>query len=160
MDSFDNLLKTACNLKSYQMSFDKKAFENLPEFYKTGLYYSDALSNVRKQTYFLQKVAYEVNRAKGIENIKDENYDDALYYFCKSLCIFKYIKSKNPNWKNEAIKDEDLYYIDNTDNHEIKNMKINSLLNIALCNLHLSHFNEVRFACDEVIKLDPINIKA
>jgi tetratricopeptide (TPR) repeat protein len=160
MDSFDNLLKTACHLKSYQMSFDKKVFDNLPEFYKTGLYYCDMLKNVRKQSFFLKKISFEVNKAQGAAYLKDAQYEDAIYYFCKGLAIFKYIKSKRENWKNEAIKDEDLEYFDDNENTEVINMKISSLLNIALCNLNTEKFVEARQACDEVIKLDPRNIKA
>ena len=93
MDSFQNMMKAACHIKSYQMSFDKKGFEKLPEFYKTGLYCCDMLQTVRRQKDFHLKVAaFEVHKAKGIEQISKQNYDDAHYSFCKGLCIFKYKK--------------------------------------------------------------------
>jgi hypothetical protein len=166
MDSFDNVLKAACHIKSYQMSFDKKIFDNLPEFYKTGLYYCDMMKNVHNQKHFhLKRAAFEVHRLKGIELLENHNYDDADFSFCKALCIFKYIKNKNKNWKNEGVKDEELEFVeDNGDNptekEEIRKLKVSALLNIALSNLHLEKFSEVRSACDEVIKLDPTNIKA
>lgn len=166
MDSFDNLMKAACHIKSYQLSFDKKSFEKLPEFYKTGLYCSDMTKNIRSQKDFvLQKSAFEVLKDQGIQQIAEEEYDDANYFFCKSLCIFKYITSKNKNWKNEGVKDEELEYFETEGNtpeerNEIKQMKISALLNIALCDLNTKKFDEVRYACDEVLKLDQSNIKA
>jgi hypothetical protein len=39
-------------------------------------------------------------------------------------------------------------------------MKISALLNIALCDLNKKKFEDVRNACDEVLKLDQSNLKA
>jgi len=159
-------MKAACHIKSYQMSFDKQTFEKLPEFYKTGLYCCEMLNNVRIQKDFiLKKSAFEVHKEIGIELLRKEKYDDANYSFCKSLCIFKYIKNKNKNWKNEGIKDEDLMYCEDKgsnpyEENEINKMKISALLNISLCDLNMEKFTEVRNACDEIIKLDPTNVKA
>lgn len=166
MDSFDNMMKAACHIKSHQMSFDKKEFEKLPEFYKTGLYCSEMVKNVHSQKSFdVRKAAFEVYRANGIKLINEGNFDEAHYSFCKALCIFKYIKNKNKNWRNEGVKDEHLIYChdegsNNEENLEIKKLLISILLNISLCDLKLSKFEEVRHACDEVIKLDPSNIKS
>jgi hypothetical protein len=166
-NSFDNMLKAACHIKSYQLGQDKKLFEDLPEFYKTGLYCWQMLENVHLQgNFYLKKSAYEVHKAIGIENIQKKNYDDANYSFCKSLAIFKYIKSKNRNWKNDGgIKDEELEFVEEQGNcieetNEIIQMKISALLNIALCDLNMEKFEEVRSACNEVIKLDNKNVKA
>lgn len=166
MDSFDNLLKQAAHIKSYQMGFDKQKFEKLPEFYKTGLYCYEMINNVRKQKCFhLKKAAFEVHKSKGIEFLEEENFDDAHYSFCKALSIFKYIKNKNKNWKNEGIKDEELdYFSDVGDNEyekkEIQSLKISALLNISLCDLKQEKWDEVRNACEEIIIKDKNNLKA
>jgi hypothetical protein len=126
------------------------------------------LTNIRKQkNFYLKKVSFETFKIKGLDFLKEKNYDDAHYAFTKCLAIFKYIKSIKPNWKNEGIKDEDLEYFDDyfTENNdinkeEIKKMKIISLLNISLCELSVEKFKECREACDEVLKLDENNIKA
>ncbi len=166
MDSFDQMMKAASHIKSYQMSFDKKLFERLPEFYKTGLYCCEMTKNIRNQkSFYLKCTAFDILKNKGIDYLSSNNYSDAHYAFCKSLCIFKYIKNKNKNWKNEGVKDEDLEYCEDKgenseEEQEIKKMKISALLNIALCDLNSGKFQEVRLACDEVLKLDPRNVKA
>jgi hypothetical protein len=147
------------------MGFDKQKFDKLPEFYKTGLYCCDMLNNVRNQNFYLKKSAYEVHKAKGIELIEKNKIDDAHYSFCKSLAIFKYIRNKNKNWKNEGIKDEELEYFEDNGNDELQRkdilkMKITSLLNIALCDLKLEKFVDSRLACDEALKLNSTNVKA
>lgn len=165
MDSFDNMLKAACHIKSYHLNLDKKLFEKLPEFYKVGLYCCDMFSNVRNQDYYVKISAYEVQKSLGLNYLKVKNYDDADYCFCKCLSIFKFITTKNKNWKTEGIKDEDLEYFDDEgknlkQKNEINKFIIASLLNISLCNLEMKKYDECREACIEVIKRDPNNIKA
>jgi hypothetical protein len=165
MDSFDNLLKVAAHIKSYQLNQDKKKFDNLPEFYKTGLYYNDMFKDLRNQPFVSKKEIYNKNKEEAITMLNEKKYEDAMFSFCKSLCVFKYITTSIKEWKKEAIKDENLTYIDETgdttkDAQEVTNMKVSALLNIALCSLYQENWAEVREACDEVIKLDPSNIKA
>ncbi len=69
------------------------------------------------------------------------------------------------NWKNEAIKDEDLcYHEDKGDNEEekkeIQRMIITILLNISLCYLKSNKYNDLKQVCDEIISRDNKNIKA
>jgi hypothetical protein len=161
MDSFDNLLNVAAHIKSYQLNQDKKKFDSLPEFYKCGLYYNDMFTDIRNLPYKNKLEIFNKNKEEGIKLLTEKNFEDAMFSFCKCLCIFKYIKSKIKEWKKEAIKDEDLTYIDESERSEdITFLKISTLLNIALCALNLNSFEEARQACDEVIKLDPSNIKA
>lgn len=165
MDTFDNMLKAACHIKSYHLNQDKKLFEKLPDFFKVGLYCYDTFKNVRNQDFSAKEAAYEVQKSIALENIKIKDWDEAEYCFCKCLSIFKYIKTKVKNWKNEGIKDEDLeYFEDFGDNEKEKNAIntyiISSLLNISLCNLEMKKFEESREACNEVLKRDPNNIKA
>ncbi len=166
MDSFENMMKAACHIKQYQMSFDKQVFEKLPEFLKTGLYCCDMLNNVRIQKDFiLKKSAFEAHSEIGKQLLSINNYDDAHYSFCKALCIFRFIINKNKNWKTEGVKDEELKFFDEIGQSqeeiaEIKKMKISALLNISLCDLNSGKFSEVRAACDEIIKLDNTNVKA
>jgi len=165
MDSFDNLFKAACHIKSYHLNQDKKIFEKLPDFYKVGLYCYDMFKNVRKQDYFSKVAAYEVQKQIGLDFIKEKDWDEAEYCFCKCLSIFKYIKTRVKNWKNEGIKDEDLEYFEDKGDNEnerknINNYIISCLLNIALCNLEMKKYEECKDACNEVLIRDPNNIKA
>lgn len=163
---FNDLFKTACNIKSTYINQDKKKFNSLPDFYKSGLYLYEMTKNIRKQSFFLKKCAFENLKKLGTSQIKDNNYEDAHYIFSKSLAIFKYITSDNPKWKTDGgIKDEELTYhqdfgADNQEKKEIYSMMISSLLNISLCSLYTENFIEVRQACEEVLKLDNKVIKA
>ena len=165
MDSLDNLLKTACHIKSYHLNQDKKMFEKQPEFYKVGLYCYDIFKNVRKQDFFAKSAAYEVQKQKGLDFIKEKDWDEAEYCFCKCLSIFKYIKTRVKNWKTDGIKDEDLEFFEDKGNNEeeknsIDKFIISSLLNISLCNLEMRKYEECREACNEVLQRDPNIIKA
>jgi tetratricopeptide (TPR) repeat protein len=165
MDSFNNLLNAACHIKSYQMNQDKKMFEKLPEFYKVGLYCYDMFKNVRKQDFFLKVAAFNTQKQIGLNFLSEKDWDEAEYCFCKCLSIFKYVKTKAKNWKNEGIKDEDLEYFEDQGNNDeekaiIQKHIISCLLNISLCNLEMRKYEECREACNEVLIRDPKNIKA
>lgn len=164
--SFEDMMKTAAHIKEYQMNQDRQQFEKLPEFYKTGLYLWQTLNNVHCQSFYLKKCSYEIFRMQGIKQISHQLYEDASYTFCKALAIFKYIKSSNLNWKTDGgIKDWELEYIDDKgdseqEKEEVTQMIISALLNMSLCELNCRNWEEVREACNEVIKLDPKNVKA
>lgn len=163
---FDSLLKTACNIKSTYLNQDKKKFNSLPEFYKTGLYVSGMTKNIRTQCFHLKKCSFEMLKLTGYSQIKSLNYDDAHYTFCKALSIFRYIVSSNPKWKTDGgIKDEELTYHEDKGNNseekkEIEQMIVTALLNISFCDLKSEKFDEVRNACEEVLKYDNSNVKA
>jgi tetratricopeptide (TPR) repeat protein len=164
-NSFENMIQVAGHIKSYQLSFDRQKFDSLPDFYKTGLYYNDMFTEIRSASFEKKKEIFNINKEEGIKYLAEKNYDEALFSFCKSLCVFKYIKSAISEWKKEAIKDTDLTYVDEegedeAEKSEILKMKISALLNIALCCLGLDKFEEARQACDEVIKIDSSNVKA
>lgn len=165
MDSFEGMMKAACHIKSYHLNQDKKDFDKLPDFYKSGLFCYDMFKNVRKQNFQLKKAAFEVQKNIAISQVSKKDYDEADYCFCKCLSIFKFIKSKNKDFKNNGIKDEELEYFEDEGNNPeekkmIKDFIINSLLNISLCNLELKKYEICRDACNEVLKRDANNIKA
>lgn len=81
------------------------------------------------------------------------------------MTIFKYINSSVINWKNEAIKDEDLsYHEDKGENDqerlEISKLIISALLNISLCYLKTNKYNNLKLVCNEILERDNKNIKA
>ena len=80
---FDNLLKQACSIKSYQLNQDKKKFENSPDFIKSTLYCSDIVKNVRNQNFHLKKFAFETFRITGVKLISKGAFEDALFRFEK-----------------------------------------------------------------------------
>jgi hypothetical protein len=105
MDSFDNLMKAACHIKSYQLSFDKKSFEKLPKFYKTGLYCSDMTKNIRSQIdFFLKSSAFEVLKDQGIKQIAEEEYDDAHYFSVRASAFSNILLAKIKIGKMRVLK--------------------------------------------------------
>ena len=163
---FQNLLNQAAQIKSYQMSLERKQFDKLPDFYKEGLYNYSSLKNIYIQSFSIKKYTYESIKHKGIKHLNLKQYDNALEQFIKCICVFKYIKSSNPKWASgSGIKDSELTYIEDKGNNiqeetEIKIMIKNALLNISLVYLITKDYDNTRKACDEVLKIEPNNIKA
>ena len=163
---FNNLLNQAAQIKSYQMSLERKQFDKLPEFYKEGLYNYSSLKNIYKQSYPIKKYTYESIKDKGIKHLNLKQYENALEQFIKCLCVFKYIKSSNTKWASgSGIKDSELTYIEDKGNNiqeqtEINLMIKNALLNISLVYLITKDYDNTRKACDEVLKLEANNVKA
>ena len=88
-----------------------------------------------------------------------------IFLINQALAIFKYINSSVINWKNEAIKDEDLSYHEDKgeslqEKEEIYKLIISALLNISLCYLKLNKYNELKLVCNEIIERDTKNVKA
>ena len=148
------------------MSLERKQFDKLPEFYKEGLYNYSSLKNIYNQSYQIKKYTYESIKYKGIKHLNLKQYDNALEQFIKCICVFKYIKSSNAKWASgSGIKDSELTYIEDKGNNiqeqtEIKLLIKNALLNISLVYLITKDYDNTRKACDEVLKLEPNNVKA
>jgi len=165
-EDINDMFNTAAEIKSYQLAQERKKFDSLPDFYKDGLFNYLTLINVRNQKFYLKKCSFETMKNLGIQYLKFQSFDEAITEFSKSISIFKYIIDSNPNWKNgDGIKDSELTYIfdegsNKEEKEEIKNMLKSSLLNLSLCNFYLKNWKEVKFACDEVIKIDNKCIKA
>ena len=163
---FQNVLNQAAQIKSYQMSLERKQFDKLPDFYKEGLYNYSYLKNIYNQSYNIKKYTYEAIKLKGIQHLKFKEYENALDQFIKSICIFKYIECSNPKWNSgDGIKDNDLKYIEYKGNNDIEKSEIikmikSSLLNISLVYFITKEYKNVREACDEVLKIDPKCVKA
>ena len=163
---FQNMLSQAAQIKSYQMSLERKKFDKLPDFFKEGLYNYSYLKNIYKQSYHIRKYTYEAIKLKGIQHLKFKEYENALDQFIKSICIFKYIECLNPKWNSgDGIKDNELKYIEYKGNNDLEKLEIiqmikSSLLNISLVYLITKDFKSVREACDEVLKIDPKCVKA
>ena len=162
---FQNILNQAAQIKSYQMSLERKQFDKLPDFYKEGLYNYSSLKNIYIQSFPIKKYTYESIKHQGIIYLNLKQYDNALEQFIKCLCIYKYIICRNPKWASgDGIKDSELTYIEEKghnpqEQQEIKNMIKTSLLNISLVYLILKDYSNTRNACDEVLKLEPNNVK-
>ena len=163
---FQNMLNQAAQIKSYQMSLERKKFDKLPDFFKEGLYNYSYLKNIYKQSYAIKKYTYEAIKIKGVQHLQFKEYEQALDQFIKSVCIFKYIECSNPKWNSgDGIKDNELKYIEEKGNNESEKLEIikmikSSLLNISLVYLITKDYPGVRDACNEVLKIDPKCVKA
>ena len=82
-NDFGNIMKAASHIKSTQLDQDKRKFDSLPEYSKTGLYCGEMFVNVRKQSFELKKLAYENLKKTGLDLIKYEDYNEAHYRFSR-----------------------------------------------------------------------------
>jgi hypothetical protein len=83
MDGFQDMFKVAAHIKSTQLDQDKRKFDSLPEYAKSGLYYSSDFNNVRKQNFELKKIAFENLRFSAKKHFDKKDYDEAHHVFCK-----------------------------------------------------------------------------
>jgi hypothetical protein len=75
------------------------------------------------------------------------------------LSIWTYYRSKNPKWDEEGIDDDEIDKIDETGKTEseaekIKEIKLNSYLNISVCCLKTKQFTTAISACEEALRID------
>ncbi|MCQ2820226.1 MAG: hypothetical protein MJ252_23420 [archaeon] len=164
-NSFEQLMETAAHIKEYQMNQDKQKYNKNPDYFKATLFHWYKSKDIYNKTYNERKEIFNKIKSEAIKCLQKKEYEDASDKFCQCLAIFRYMKSNNPSWKENGIKDEYIEYIDiegdnETEKKEIKQMKISSLLNISLCEYCLKNWTEVRSACDDVLSLDSNNIKA
>ena len=169
---FNRKMKEACAVRNNLLQQDKRVFESLPNYYKTGLHCHEVFRNIRLQSFELRKKAFYVIKITALRLLAEEKYEEAEYKFqrvrfpdyAQSIAVFKYIENVNKNWRNEGIKDEDLRYIDDLGSNEeeandVKDMILASLLNISLCLLKQGKYNDLTQCCDDIISRDPSNIK-
>ncbi len=90
MDSnFNSVFKAAAHIKSTQMDQDKRKFDALPDYSKTGLYCGEMFIKARIQSYKLKKIAYDNLKQTGLHLIKIGDYNEAHYRFSKVIHLFK-----------------------------------------------------------------------
>ena len=83
----------------------------------------------------------------------------------QALSIFRYIKPKSNNWKEEGIDDKYLDKIEVKGTNAAEQERIDALkllcyLNLAACNLKLNKAKTTVDACNEALKIDSSNVKA
>ncbi len=75
------------------------------------------------------------------------------------------MKSQNNRWQEEGIEDKELTFLEEDGNSQeekaiIISCKLLCLLNLGACYLKLKDPFTAICACNEVLKLDPLNVKA
>jgi hypothetical protein len=76
---FNRKMKEACELKTNLMFQDKKTFEALPGYYKTGLHCHEAFKNLRNQPFELKKKAHLVWKISAMKLFEEGKFDDSEY---------------------------------------------------------------------------------
>lgn len=158
-------MKAAVSIKSAQLDQKKRKFEKLPSFAKASVYYSNKLETVRKQDFFPKLFAFQLIRKEADQEFLNKNYDRACRKYEEGLSIFRYYYSLDPKWSEQGIDDKDLRDVDFQGNNEFerqeaKKIKLQSYLNIAACSIKTKDFESAVHACNEALKIDPLNKKA
>lgn len=140
MNEFNQMFQQAVAIKSHEMHSKRKVFEKQSLFIKAGLYYLNEFKDQRKLPFEERLAIANELKEKGNQFFKEGNlisevgkYSNASHEYEKSLSIFLFIENKNPNWKNEGIIDDDLTYVDEGEDEKVKDVRVKSLLNLAMC---------------------------
>lgn len=159
--SFDQLMKEAVALKSAQLSRYRPKFDSWPEFHQAGLYYSNTWESLRTEGLQKQCEAFDGKKADGLKLLEEGDTQKALYRFEEALCVFRWVESSRKNWKNEGIEDDDLTIHEaEVETEAVRSRVLSAYLNISLCCMRLDQHKDAVRACDEVLKVDPRNVKA
>lgn len=152
-------------MKTHQLNLKKKLFEKLPQFFKAGVYYTKKLLNTRKQRFFQKIIVHELLKKEGSAYFTAGEYDRALHRYEEALSLWRYYICHNPKWEEEGIDDDEIELFEdvgNTDSQkrQIRELKLTSYLNIAVCNLKVKDFVNALAACEEALHLNPASVKA
>ena len=159
--SFDQLMKEAVALKSAQLSRYRPKFDSWPEFHQAGLYYSSNWTHLRQSDRKAQCDAFDSKKNEGVTLLSEGDPQKALYRFEEALCVFRWVESRRPNWKNEGIEDDDLTVHEaEIEEESVRVRVLSAYLNISLCCMRLNQSKDAVKACDEALTIDPDNVKA
>lgn len=79
--------------------------------------------------------------------------------------MFRYFEATSPDWQSKGIDDDQLREVDDLgktdfEKERIYTLKVTTFLNIAACNIKAKDYKSAVDACNEVFKLDPLNLRA
>lgn len=156
---FDRLMRDAVAIKSAQLAQYRRKFDQWPQFHQAGLYYCDSFKALHNAPHSEILPIYSSKKQEGTTLFQEKNYQSAIHKYEEVLTIFRWVENRNEKWRNSGIEDDDLTinYAEKT--KENIEMMIALYLNLAICNLKLENWKEAVAACDEVLQLDPNNVK-
>lgn len=156
---FDRLMRDAVAIKSAQLAQYRRKFDQWPQFHQAGLYYCDSFKALHNASHSEILPIYSSKKQEGTTLFQEKNYQSAIHKYEEVLTIFRWVENRNEKWRNSGIEDDDLTinYAEKT--KENIEMMIALYLNLAICNLKLENWKEAVAACDEVLQLDPNNVK-
>ena len=110
-------MQAAVGIKTYQLNQKKKQFENLPQFFKSSVYYTKKLDHIRTQKFQLKLFVHELLKQQGG---KMQDPGRALHKYEEALSIWRYYKCLNPKWENDGIDDDEIELIDDKGSNEVE----------------------------------------
>lgn len=102
MDEFSHLLQQAANLKTEQLSVDRRKYDSFSEWYQHSMF---ADENVKSQRFldFPTKLSYAVQyKESGNTFLHEEDYNSALIAYGNAIGLFIYLRNNDPNWKKKV----------------------------------------------------------
>ena len=160
MANFQEMITQAAEMKEYELKKDRKQFESLPNYLKTGLNYSKKYEQLRLQHFAFQIFVSDCLKNEGNEQVAQQSYEEALAKYEEALAVFRWIDTAT----NQNLKDSDLRYNKYEPEEEHRASLDGHLsklyLNICLCLTKLNRKEEAIAATEEVIRMEPDNAKA
>ena len=165
-NKFDQMMRAACSIKSAQLEQQRKKFELLPTFLKAGVYYTQKHEVLRRQENFdVKYFAYQLLKNDANSEFAQGHFDRACRKYEESLSVFRYFEATDASWQDKGIDDDKLHEVDYLgkspeEQKAIRQIKLNTYLNISACNIKVKSYTEAVLACEEALKLDPTNLRA
>eukprot|EP01031_Cornospumella_fuschlensis_P024404 gene24404-29501_t len=146
---FDVIMQQAFALKTAQMAVDRKAYDSYPTWLRNSLFSTLDIIETRQLSSFQAK--YNASMAlkhKGNELLQAKDNYAAISQFEKALSVWQWLESRLKNWKQSAIKDEDLTlheytYRNGEEKEQVQQLRASCILNISLAYLNMQQHQAV-----------------
>ena len=92
-------MKAACSIKTAQLEQQRKKFELLPVFLKSGVYYTQKHEVLRRQeNYGVKLHTFQMINRDANSEYAQKHFDRACRKYEEALGIFRYYEATSPDW--------------------------------------------------------------
>jgi tetratricopeptide (TPR) repeat protein len=162
---FGAMMQQAVKMKGAKQAELRTDFDGWPKYYQNSMFAKDEVLEARAADFDTRLEKANELKEQANEKFRKWDYFNACMAYEVALSVFKFITNKNPNWRNQGIKDEDLISHDfkSEDPDEVRQaneFKVACYNNIAACQLKLKDWPTVISATTDAVSIDDFNAKA
>lgn len=152
----NNLLQEAAKLKSAQLDEKRREYVGSPAFMQNTLHPGDDVKSAR-QAAFADKLETATSfKSEGNERFKAQEYVEAVAAYTKCISVFRYFEDDGEDRPLREV----LGASNEDERKQVVELLVSCYTNVAACLLKTEQNGDVIYACDQVLKQSPENIKA